>query len=96
MGEFRAVVEDAHERGDHDLVGRCLELLEEAIRSSDELVENLVSVSFVESVGPWDDSKLDFIATWPVGLREEALRQRRWKPRRGRWRLLSRLRRRYR
>jgi hypothetical protein len=62
------------------LVRRILDFLAAEMESGDELVENLVAVSFVENVGPWDDSIREFIATWPEPLWEAARRQRDWKP----------------
>lgn len=44
------------------------------------MVQNLVAVSFVENVGPWDDGVKGFIASWPSALQEEAERQRTWQP----------------
>jgi hypothetical protein len=44
------------------------------------MTKNLVAVSFVKNVGPWDQAAQTFIGGWPIGLREEARRQREWQP----------------
>jgi len=65
---------DAYERGDQELVDRCLDFLERALQSTDVRVHELVGTSFVYSVGPWDPAVRDFIGTWPPLLREKAAR----------------------
>ncbi|HWL96186.1 MAG TPA: hypothetical protein VNP20_02520, partial [Nocardioidaceae bacterium] len=47
-------------------------LLEAGLGSSDERTRELISVSFVESVGPWDADVEPFVATWPERLAREA------------------------
>jgi hypothetical protein len=61
-----------------DIVDRALSFLESGLVDGDDQVKELVAVSFVESVGPWDASMAEFIETWPPGLRAEAARQRHW------------------
>lgn len=80
FGELTQFVLDAYHRGSQDLVLRSLGFLDGALRDGDAMVQNLVAVSFVEKVGPWDAAAQDFIATWPVALRAEAERQRTWQP----------------
>jgi hypothetical protein len=58
--------------GDTDVVRRCLDVLEAGLGSSDERTQELISVSFVESVGPWDVDVAPFVATWPERLAREA------------------------
>ncbi|WP_412745542.1 hypothetical protein [Krasilnikovia sp. MM14-A1004] len=62
----------AWKQGDTELVGRCLEVLEAAMASPDPRTRELVSVSFVEQVGPWDPDVKPFVATWPAALAAEA------------------------
>ena len=54
FGDLTRFILAAEERGDHDLVRRCLSFLDLALREGDSDVQNLVGVSFVENVGPWD------------------------------------------
>lgn len=75
FGDLTRFVEAAWEEGDEELVRRCLAFLESALTNGDEKTNNLVAVSFVENVGPWDKEKSGFIETWPTGLRAEARRQ---------------------
>ena len=76
FGDLSRFVLAAHERGDSDLVLRSLGFLEDAFRNGDEYVENLVTVSFVENIGPSNEEQAAFIDTWPLRLRTEAHRQR--------------------
>ena len=78
FGDLTRFVLRAREQGRDDVVRRALEFLDEALRHGDEQVDNLVSVSFVENVGPWDPAQADFIDEWPHALRDEAVRQRNW------------------
>jgi hypothetical protein len=80
FGDLTRFVLAANERGDHELVERCLRFLDLALRDGDDEVENLVAVSFVENVEPWDDGAWEFIGSWPAALRAEAARQRGWRP----------------
>jgi hypothetical protein len=80
FGDFTRFVLAAHERGDREVEQRCLEFLDLALRDGDEMVQNLVSVSFIENVGPWDPDHADFIASWPQALRVDAEFQRDWQP----------------
>jgi hypothetical protein len=54
-----------------------MDLLEEALRTGEEALENAVAVSFVEDACTWDPRMTSFLATWPIGLKDEAERQRR-------------------
>lgn len=78
FGEMTRFVLDARERGEDDLVQRALVFLDDALRDGDDMVENLVEVSFVENVGPWDPDQAQFIASWPDALRLRAEQQRDW------------------
>jgi hypothetical protein len=80
FGDLTRFVLDAHMRGDDDLVRRALAFLDHALREGDDMVQNLVGVSFVENVGPWDPDQAQFIASWPDALRVEAETQRDWRP----------------
>jgi hypothetical protein len=82
FGDFTRFVVAARNAGDAPLVGRCLAFLEQALRDGDTQVGNLVQVSFVENIGPWDGDAAEFMETWPQKLREEAERQRDWEARR--------------
>lgn len=80
FGDLTRFVLAAHDRGDASLVARTLRFLDEALADGDEYVENLVAVSFVGIVGPWDHDRAAFIDSWPAGLRSEAHRQRDGRP----------------
>lgn len=75
----RFVLEASRQRND-DLTRRALVFLDISLRDGDHSVQNLVAVSFVENVGPWDPSQAQFIESWPDALRLEAERQRDWRP----------------
>ncbi|WP_334520390.1 DUF7674 family protein [Micromonospora psammae] len=66
---------DAWERGRANVLARCLAFLDAAMASPDPSTRELVAISFVESVGPWDPAMADFIAIWPQALAEEAAAQ---------------------
>lgn len=80
FGDLTRFVLAAHHDGDRELVSRSLAFLERALREGDNGLQNLVAVSFVENVGPWDKSQERFIESWPEALRLEARRQREWTP----------------
>ena len=80
FGDLTRFVVTAHARGDTDVGQRSLAFLDRALREGDEYVQNLVAVSFVENVGPWEPTHREFITSWPDALRAEAERQRDWKP----------------
>jgi hypothetical protein len=80
FGDLTRFVVTAHARGDTDVGQRSLAFLDRALREGDEYVQNLVAVSFVENVGPWDPTHREFIESWPEALRAEAERQHDWKP----------------
>jgi hypothetical protein len=80
FGALTRFVLEANEERDVGVVERTLEFLEQAWVDGDEEVRNLVAVSFVENVQPWDPSRRRFIESWPPGLRAEAERQRNWRP----------------
>jgi hypothetical protein len=72
----------AFDGGRREELGRCLTVMSEGLIDGDEAVENAVAVSFVEDAEWWDPAKGPFMATWPLALRTEAERQRRWYSRR--------------
>jgi hypothetical protein len=78
--DLSRLVVAANAGGDDDLVARCVSFLETLLREGDNTVVNLVQVSFVENIGPWDDETGRFIEMWPPLLLKEAERQRDWKP----------------
>lgn len=78
FGDLTRFYAGAKERGDHDLARRCLLFLEKAIISSDRAVEELVAVSFVENLAPWEGR--EDLSHWPPRLRDEYERQRDWTP----------------
>ena len=80
FGDLTRFVLAAYAAGDADLVERCLRFLEEAMGASDNMVRNLVQVSFVENVRPWDPAMELFVGSWQALLRAEAERQCNWKP----------------
>ncbi|MEH0985019.1 DUF7674 family protein [Micromonospora sp. CPCC 205556] len=64
---------DAWKHGRAGVLARCLGFLDAAMASPS--TRELVAVSFVEAVGPWDSTMADFIAIWPQALAEEAAAQ---------------------
>lgn len=80
FGDLVRFVESAWRRGDQELVSSVLRFVDRAIREGDERVKNLVCASFIENVGPHDPEIAPFIDSWPARLREEAWKQRDWKP----------------
>jgi hypothetical protein len=80
FGDLTRFVLDARQRGDDELVARCLAFLDQAMRDGDDQVVNLVQVSFVENIGPWNDDIAAFVESWPEPLKREVERQRNWKP----------------
>jgi hypothetical protein len=83
FGDLTRCIEEAWREGNTELVWRCLSWLEHVLIAGDEKIKNLVAASFVENVGPWDPEKEQFIRQWPTALREEAKRQKDWKPQKG-------------
>jgi hypothetical protein len=77
FGDLTRFVLAAHERGDREVEERCLGFLDRAVRDGDDEVKNLVLVSFVENIQPWDPSRADFIGSWPSALRGAAVRAQR-------------------
>ncbi|MEV0228694.1 hypothetical protein [Nonomuraea sp. NPDC050786] len=75
FGDLTRFVLHAHQQGREQLVGRCLTFLAVAMKSADVRLRELVAVSFVENVGPWDPAMVDFIASWPEALRNEVIDQ---------------------
>jgi hypothetical protein len=75
FGDVTRFVMDAYEEGRSGVERRCLEFMERALRDGDDDVKNVIQVSFVENVGPWDPAVRDWIATWPLTVRQEAERQ---------------------
>jgi hypothetical protein len=53
-----------------------LELVDEALLTGAEVLENAVAVSFVADACVWHPRMAAFLAAWPPGLRAEAKRQR--------------------
>ena len=80
FGDLTRFVLKANDDGDDELVRRALAFLDGVLREGDDGVQNLVGVSFVENVGPWDPTQAAFIASWPEALRLEAEQQRDWRP----------------
>ena len=75
FGDLTRFLLRAHSRGQGDVVDRCVRFLERAARYGDEMVVELVAVSFVENVGPWEPEMSGFISTWPARLQEIATEQ---------------------
>ena len=75
LGDVTRFVVEAHADGTTGVEDRCLRVLDRALREGDEEVVNVVEASFIENVGPWDKSVRRWIDSWPVTLREAALRQ---------------------
>ncbi|WP_249999386.1 hypothetical protein [Actinoplanes sp. M2I2] len=62
----------AWQAGDAEVLGRCLAVLEAALTSPDRDTWNLVAVSFVEAVGPWEPEIKAWAAGWPPALAAQA------------------------
>ncbi len=75
VADVRRLSFRAFEAGDRDLLRRCLEVMDAALRDGDVELENAVAVSFVEDTGWWDPDMQLFVAAWPAALRAEAERQ---------------------
>lgn len=58
-----------------EVMSRCLDVVDRALRDGDEAVANAVAVSFVEHVGFGPGETPEFLALWPRGLLEEKARQ---------------------
>ncbi len=78
-GDLTRFVVAAHDRGESELVERCLSFLDAELREGDAETRNLVEASFVENIGPGDGAMGSFIGTWPAALQAEAERQRDWR-----------------
>lgn len=72
VADLRRILLDAWKRQDEDVLQRGLALLDAALTTGDEYVENAVAVSFVEDIGWWKSDVQPFVATWPAGLAAEA------------------------
>jgi hypothetical protein len=68
-------VKAARDRGDRELVRRCLAFVDGAFQDADDYVENVVQVSFVESFEHWVPAERAFVDTWPPALKAESRRQ---------------------
>jgi len=75
FGDLTRFVTEAHNAGEDELVERCLRFLGDALTHGDPKVTNLVQVSFIENMQPWDSGSSDFIGTWPAALRSAAADQ---------------------
>ena len=80
FGDLTRFVLAARARQDQELVQRSLAFLEDAMREGDQGVRDLVAVSFVENIGPWDDAVAPFISEWPDALRQAAEAQQNQRP----------------
>ena len=78
FGDLTRFVMDAYARGETEVLHRTLTFLDQAIRHGDERVQNLISVSVVENVEPWDPNQWTFIASWPDALLRDAENHRDW------------------
>ncbi len=75
MSDLLRLAEDQYGRGDFQPLDELLGIVDAALRTGEERLENAVAVSFVEMAGAWEASAQPFIRTWPKGLRDEAARQ---------------------
>jgi hypothetical protein len=80
MGDLTRLCEDAWSAGEHDMLQRCLRVLDDALLQGDEYVNNAVAVSFVEDSRWWDPANEEYISSWPEGLRAEVEAQRSSQP----------------
>ena len=71
-GDLTRFVLAAHARRDDALVDRCLTFLNAELRKGDKATQELVAVSFVENVGPSDETMRPFIRAWPRALKAAA------------------------
>ena len=72
FADLARFVLEAHATGQPELVDRILSWLDLALRTGDDAVQNLVSVSFVENIPGFESENLPFIETWPPALRVDA------------------------
>jgi len=72
LGDFTRFVLTQLQDGNDEVVATSLAFLERAAQSSDSQTVNLVGVSFVENVGPWQPEMAEFISGWPPSLQELA------------------------
>jgi hypothetical protein len=70
--------EAAWAAANHDVLRRCLALLNDALLDGDEYVKNAVAVSFVEDSCWYEPANQEYIATWPPALQAEVESQRAW------------------
>lgn len=75
FGDLTRFILSQRQQGVDEVVAKSLAFLEDAAQSNDPLVENLVAVSFVENVGPWDSAMAAFIEGWPPHLQALASEQ---------------------
>lgn len=74
MFDLLTFTEAHYERGEVDLVRRCLGVVERGLLEGDDRLQNAVSVSFVEDAGPSFPETQAFLALWPASLLAEAAR----------------------
>ncbi len=80
IADVRRFAIAAFEDGDIDVLRRCLDAVGTGMSDGDDYVQNAIGVSFVEDTPLWDATMGPYIATWPVPLKDEAERQRKWRP----------------
>src|SRR5664279_369177 len=68
FGDLTRFVSEAQNAGEDELVKRCLRFLDDALTHGDPKVANLVHVSSIEIMQPWDSENAPFIANWPCLL----------------------------
>jgi len=67
---------EAFDRGDRDLSGRIVDVVDEGFRTGDLTVQNAIAVCFIEDTPWWDRSRRTFVKSWPQAMRAEVERQR--------------------
>ena len=80
IADLRRFAADAFQESPTDVLERLLTLINRALVEGSEDIRNAVAVSIVEDTGWWDPAMQGFIESWPSQLKQEARRQKAWRP----------------
>jgi len=67
-------------RGESEALGRLLQVMDEGIREGDDTVRRVISMAFVQDLGPEIAQHPSLVAGWPAALRAEVEKQQPWQP----------------
>lgn len=76
VADVRRMAIEASDRGDRDLSGRTVDVVDEGFRTGDLTVEDAIAVCFIQDTPWWDRDRKKFIKSWPDAMRDEVERQR--------------------